>query len=841
MDPFDLRLWKDFAQAGGDAATPAVVDQISIDSRRIYSTNALFVPLPGTFCDGHAFIEQVAQSGVRYALARHDWHPARPIKNIVILRVEDPLKAFQEIAGAYRRHIGCRVIAIAGSYGKTMVKDLLYALASPIKPIAASPESFNSQIGVPLSLLTVGHRHEFALIEAGISKQNEMDALVEIIQPDGCIITHIGKKHSATLGELPSATTEILKLCTDIELKDWVLLPNVPHVQPFMERVKSKRYFWNEQEAALPHARSLCIDPSSIMPYCVDFPDGFRHTGDVTAGFYYFIDLLNIAVKAAWLLGIPSEAISATLHRYTPEPMRTEIWKSPAGPTFINDSYCSDPQSVDQALKHLEQAPENSRKVFVFGGMKGDMKNPESDYRRVGKAINRSKLDRLWLFGNHPFDPLIEEVKSSSPAMEITQCGNYSDAIHSMQNGLKQEDVVLVKGEKKELLDTLTEAFNDSICSNQCFINLAAIKSNLETIGAKLPKGTRIMVMVKALAYGTDDIRMAKFLHTCGIEILGVSYVDEAVALKRAGVRQDIFVINAASYEAAKVVKWDLQIGVSDPLLIETVAAEAAKQNKRIKVHLHIDTGMSRFGCRPEEALSLAALICSRPSLLFEGIMTHFACSDNPADDDFTMHQVNSFDRAIHELEAHGFKAPWKHAANSSAVMRFDFPQFNMVRIGLAVYGLYCSEAAKKALDLRLAFSLISRIVGINVCKAGETISYGRSYTVRRETQRIAVIPIGYFDGLHRNYSGKGQVIIRGKKAPMVAKICMDFMMVDISEIPSASIGDSVLIFGEDEFGHYLSPEDLAERGDSIVHELITCLGPRIQRIFVHEEAHKLR
>jgi alanine racemase len=347
------------------------------------------------------------------------------------------------------------------------------------------------------------------------------------------------------------------------------------------------------------------------------------------------------------------------------------------------------------------------------------------------------------------------------------------------------------------------------------------------------------MVMVKALAYGTDEIRIAKYLETCAVDILGVSYVDEGVALKRAGISQAIFVINAAIYEAAKAVKWGLEIGVSDKALIESVAGEAIRQNRKIKVHLHVDTGMGRFGCRVEDVLALSKLIVDSPSLEFEGIMTHFPCADDPAQDQFTQSQAKSFEEVIEELKKHGINPRWSHASNSSGSLRFNFPQFNMVRIGLAVYGLYSSQATKEVLELRLALSLTSRIVGINVCKMGESISYGRSYRVERDKQRIAVLPIGYFDGLHRNYSGKGVVIIRGQKAPMIGKICMDFMMVDVTDIPNAAPGDSVLIFGEDEYGHYLSPEELATRGDSIIHELITCLGPRIQRIFVHEEARR--
>jgi alanine racemase/UDP-N-acetylmuramoyl-tripeptide--D-alanyl-D-alanine ligase len=250
---------------------------------------------------------------------------------------------------------------------------------------------------------------------------------------------------------------------------------------------------------------------------------------------------------------------------------------------------------------------------------------------------------------------------------------------------------------------------------------------------------------------------------------------------------------------------------------------------------------MGRFGCRPEEAFELASEICHSSSLELEGIMTHFACADDPKEDPFTQEQVEKFDRVIDTLKKQGISAKWVHAANSSGALRFHLPQYNMVRLGLAVYGLYVSEAAKKALDLRLAISLHSRIVGINICKEGETISYGRRYRVTREMQKIAVLPIGYFDGIHRNYSGKGDVLVHGQKAPMVGNICMDNLMVDVTDIPQVAVGDKVLIFGEDEFGNYLSPEELATSGDSIVHELITCLGPRIPRIFVYEEGKQIR
>ena len=211
-----------------------------------------------------------------------------------------------------------------------------------------------------------------------------------------------------------------------------------------------------------------------------------------------------------------------------------------------------------------------------------------------------------------------------------------------------------------------------------------------------------------------------------GVDILGVSYVEEGVSLKRAGVQQAIFSINAAPYEAAKVVKWDLEVGVSDNILIQALSKEAVLQNKIINVHLHINTGMGRFGCRPEEAYGLAKHILSLPNLALEGIMTHFACADDPKEDSFTLKQITCFDQVIEEIEKGGISIKWKHAANSSGAIRFELPQYNMVRLGIAVYGLYCSEEVKKLLDLKLAISLTSRIVGINQCVEGDSISYGQ-------------------------------------------------------------------------------------------------------------------
>lgn len=839
MDAFDLRQWEGYSQSGGSLTDPAIIDQIVIDSRRIDSPHALFVALKGNRDDGHLYLGQAAHAGAKFALVSDQLVPSQSYPSMTLLRVPNPLQAFQFIAKAYRRHLSAKIIAITGSFGKTMVKDLLYTLLCKEKSAASSPGSFNSQIGVPLSIFTLCQKHEVAVIEAAISQKDEMDILADIIRPDYTLLTPIGKKHLATMKDIPTLTQEIFKLIHATSPNGWTLIPHDPSLESYYSQLPCPEYFWDEINPKLPHA--TLGQSASSLNYHLTFPDAPPIVGPINAGFAYYLNLLNMAVKAAWLMGVSSSHITEVLQSYEAEPSRTEIWKSSLGATFVNDTYCYDPQSVDQALCHFNYATADNRKIFVFGGIRGQPLNIQTDYRRIGKALAKAQVRHLLLVGQSSFKSLIDEVHEHAAETEILAFEDYPETLSYLQRHLQSEDLVIFKGERKLSLDQLTETFNDSVSNNQCIINLAAIQDNLSIIRKQLPQKTRLMVIVKALAYGTDDVRMAKFLSTCGVDILGVSYVDEGVALKRAGVQQAIFSINAAPYEAAKVVKWDLEVGVSDKLLIDSLARESAAQHKQCKVHLHINTGMGRFGCRPEESLELARLIQSHPSLVLEGLMTHFACADDPNEDDFTLEQAACFDRVIKELAEKSISVKWTHAANSSGALRFQFPQYNMVRLGLAVYGLYVSDSTRKSLDLRLALSLTSRIVGINICKQGETISYGRNFQVTRETQKIAVLPIGYFDGLHRNYSGKAHVLIRGQKAPMVGNICMDYMMVDVTDIPHVAVGDKVLIFGEDEFGHYISPEELAKRGDSIVHELITCLGPRIQRIFVFEEGKQIR
>ena len=850
MEPFDLRAWPGITDSIKNSNlsqdTPIIIDQVAIDSRRISSKNALFIALSGSNFDGHSFLRQAYKSGARWAIVKKDWKEDPQTHKMTLIHVDDPLRALQQIAKCYRSLMKAKVVAITGSYGKTMLKDLLWHLMSGGRKVYASPESFNSQIGVALSLLKIKSSDEIALIETGISEIGEMQHLQDMVTPEHVIVTNLAKTRVGNIGSLEMLCQEKLKLAASIPENNWSLYPTQEHVAELLPKGQ-KPYFWDQDHDALPSIKPLATEETGALGYEIFFPDRFYYRGKVQEGFSYVIDLITIAVKAAYLLNVPPPQIANALSNYFPEPMRIEVWKSQNGVTLINDTYCADPMSLDVALKQFDSKDEplmkvpGGKKIFLFGGLRKPYENSDCDMARIAQTIAKHQVDLLILWNPEIASQIVSYLSLFSPHTEVVISKTLQLGLNEARLRLTAQDTLLIKGSKKVPISELVRTFEESPPNNQVIINLAAIQSNIEVVRRRLGKEMRLMVMVKALAYGTDDIRIAKFLKSCGIDIVGVSYVDEGVAMRQAGVCKHIFVLNAAIYEAAKAVKWDLEVGVSEKKLIHSLQEQAAQQMKKIKVHLHVDTGMSRFGCRPEEVVFLAQEIKRSPNLIFEGIMTHFACADDPKEDAFTRRQAQILDAAIAQLEKSGISPPWRHACNSSAAIRFGFSSFNMVRLGLAVYGLHTSRATSTDIELKPAISLVSRIVGINFCQKGQTVSYGRSYTIDREQARIAVLPIGYFDGLHRNYSGKGFVRIRGKKAPMIGKICMDYMMVDITEIEAAQIGDTALLFGEDENGHYLAPEELANSGGSIVHELMTCLGPRIRRLFIYDESLRPR
>lgn len=835
MDSFDLRLWPPFRQTRKDT-TPCLIDNVTIDSRSIHSPNTLFVALQGRRGDGHSFVGQAISVG-GYALVAKNWTAPESIPEDKLIRVESPLEGLQDLAASYRKTFSeLTLVAVAGSCGKTMLKDLLGHLFQQ-KGVYTSPESFNSQLGVALSILHMPRDTKIAFVELAATQPGEMGRLCAIANPTLVLVTNFFRKRLGTPETKEVVAQEILHLLESLPTTGAAIIEKDDRVD--VSQVKASCFPWNETVSSLPSVTTLDRIGHEKIKISVEFPDNSVAVSSVIAGHPYCIELITLAIKAAWRLGLSSTPIIQSLQTYKPETMRTEIWKNKSGATFVNGTYCHNSLSFNSSLDELTAyvrstaSTQSGKTILVFGGLRREQDTPPAAKRLIDSMASHGITDvYAW-----PYTVASSLNAKTSSSIRIHAMSSLEEAIGTAKKSLTPFDTLLFKGPRKIPFDWIYEQLEESPPNSVACINLAAIRSNIELIRRKNPADTRIMVMVKALAYGTDDIRISQFLNTCNIDILGVSYVEEGVSMRKLGVRQSIFVINAAEYEMKKAAHWGLEVGVSSREQITAANDAAEALDVQIKVHLHVDTGMKRFGCHARDAHSLAQMIAQAPHLIFEGIFTHFCAADDPSQDTFTLSQANILSDIIDKLSACGINPTYRHACNSAAAIRFSFAQFNMIRIGLATYGFHTSFASTPLLELRPALSLFSHIVGFSDAEAGDTVSYGRTHTVKTSKARLAVLPIGYYDGLHRIYSGKAKVIIRGKEAPMVGRICMDYTMVDVTHIPEATTGDPALLFGEDEVGTYLSPESLASSGGSIVHELMTCLGPRIQRLFIYDES----
>ncbi len=822
MEPFPLVFWP---ETENSPVKDQLISHVAIDSRSVQPKKSLFFALLGTHSDGHNYVEAALSSNAVAAVVQKKYNAPGSVPEERLIRVESPLKALQNLAACYRKSLlGCTLIAVCGSCGKTMLKDLLKELFTH-KDAYCSPESFNSQIGVPLSVLNIPKTAKYAFIEMAATREGEMHRLAAITQPNMAIVTNFLKRRLGTESLQTTIANEISSLLHILPKDGLAIIETNPTIDT--ASIPCPILFWDAPPSSYPTIKHHKILSHRHLELHCSFPDNTTQHLTVQTDYSNSIDLFLSALATAHSCNLQKEEIIAAFHRYTPQAMRTEVWKNPSQVTFINGTYCHSRLSLEASFREIEPFSTSAKKYLLFGGLPH-----ESEYAYLHQILSKHNVCEVFAWPERTATLLKQQT-----LIPITSNTTIEEAIQSAKNTVGPKDTLIIKAPHKIPYEWVMEQFDDSPPHTIAKIKLAAIRYNLDLIRSILPPKTRIMVMVKALAYGTDDIRMSTFLKSCGVDILGVSYVDEGAHMRKMGITQDIFVINASEKEIHKAALYNLQIGISSPEQIDSARSVAQKLHLKIKIHLHVDTGMNRFGCRPENALLLAQHITQSPLLELEGLFTHLSVADEPSQDDFTRHQQSIFSNVIASLHSHNIFPRYCHASNSAAALRMNSPLFNMVRIGIATYGYQASSQTCNSIRLQPSLSLSTHIAGFNDTFKGESVSYGRTYIIPQEKARLAILPIGYYDGLHRAYSSKSHVLIRGKRAPMVGRICMDYMMVDVTNIPEASIGDPALLFGEDDIGNYRSPEALASDGGSIVHELLTCLGPRIQRLFIYDES----
>lgn len=813
----------------------AVVRGAAIDSRRVRPGD-LFFALPGERTDGHRFVASAITAGAAAAVVSARWLAGQPDATGPLIAVEDPLRALQALAAWHRRTHIRQVLAITGSNGKTVVKDALTALMAGHCALASSPGSHNSQVGVPLSVLAAPPGTQLGVFEAGVSSPGEMARLEAILGPDYGILTNVGLAHLAGFGQREVTAREKLSLFANIDSTGWVL---VPHGDPVVEAASSRlgceRLHHGSQDSGV--ARLLSLAPSEAGATLeLALPSGRQLSLPVRTRSVPLVQDLLMAVTAALRLGLPEDEVEPRLADFSFGATRMELWRTPEGVTIVNDACSSDPLSVQAALQAVAgHVPAQGRRIFVFGGMGELGERSEREHQLIGELAAQHGFTHLVLLDNPALHHTARAFLRASPDNQVLQVAQASQVRDVVRPLARAGDTILVKGPRHEGLAREARALWESMAPTRLLVDLGAVRENIARIRGQGQPQPLLLAMLKAWAYGTDFARVATWLQQSGVDWIGVSAADEGSMARRAGVHLPILVTLLSGEEVDKALRYRLTPVVYSLDMAEALIRELRRLDGELEVHLEIDTGMGRLGARPEQTEALVRRVLGSGVLKPTGLMTHLSSADDPAADAYTSHQLERFEACVATARRAGMRDFLVHAAASSGAMRFPHACYDMVRTGLGLWGIYGSSAMEQALELQLAISLISRIVHVASYQRGERIGYAGSYVVPRDGLRVGVVGMGYNDGIPWSLSNRGAVLVGGHPAPIIGRISMDSMAVDLSACPQAEVGDEVLIFGSRD-GHTLRPETVAELAGTIPYELLVRVDSRrVQRLFVGE------
>jgi alanine racemase len=799
---------------------------VAIDSRRVLPGD-LFMALGGRHCDGHDFVGAAEAAGASLVVLRRDRCPGTGPQRAgcAHLLVADPLLALQQLAAWYRRTHIRRVVAVTGSNGKTVVKTALTALLAGRFRVAASPGSWNSQVGVPLAVLTAPPGTELGVFEAGISAPGEMERLAAILQPDHGVLVNVGPAHLGNFGSRTVTAREKMRLFQGMAPQGWVIAPDDPLV--------------NAQP--LPCRR---IHPGSTPPRLLGQSPrggglllsldlgGRRAELAVRTRSQPLVDDLLIAMTAAHHLGVPGEEMAEVLQDYAFGPTRMETWRTPEGITIVNDTASDDPLSVQTALATVASSPEGGRRLFVFGGMADLGEGEAQEHALVGQMAAERGFSELLLLPHPARAHTAAAWNASHPGRHALELADAATLRTTIRQLAQPGDTVLLNGAAHQDLSSAARAIWESMAPRRLLVDLDAIRDNIARFRGLCGPGVAILAVLKAWAYGTELPRLAAALQDSGIDWIGVSAADEGAVIRRAGVQRPVLVMLMDPEEVDKAVRWRLTPLVYSLPFARALVAGLRAMGAQLDVHLEIETGMGRLGMAPEEALAAARLLRDSGVVSVSGVMTHLASADDPAADGDTTAQLQRFDAAVEALRRELGTPLLVHAAATSGTVRFPESRYAMVRLGLGLFGVHPSPAVAEAIELELAVAFLSRLVQVREYGQGQRIGYNGTYEVSGARQRIGIVAAGYNDGVPWRFGNRGEVMVQGRRVAVLGRVSMDSMAIDLDPVPEAAVGDDVLIFGAHE-GQLLRPEQAALQAGTIPYDLLVQVdGRRVQRIF---------
>lgn len=774
------------------------IQNVIIDSRSPFiNANSLFVVFKGNKANGADYIADFLQKGGRFVLT--DKVVDNPNGSLVQIGVKSPLRALQKLAAHHRNQFDIPVIGITGSNGKTTVKEWLYHVLKAEFSIVRSPKSYNSQIGVALSVLEMDKSHNLAIFEAGISQPGEMEYLEKMIRPNIGLFTGIGDAHNSGFNSVDPEREK--------RQEKYLLFKNASILIAYQEggfRIKTEK---GEQFFKL-----------TTMANQFGLENG-EETVHALIPFQDRASLSNAALTylAANQFNLAAEAVKRALQTLPTISMRLEKMAGSHGNILINDVYNLDEKSLEMGLQYLNQNRDN-RKVVVFLAEDNQAVNEKTTLLGFAERIlQQIPVDQFVYFGpkklgsTYRFVDAFYETTADFAAHPI----DFSNC------------TILFTGSRNSHLETVVNYYTDKKHITRLQVNLPGLRKNLNIFRKKTGTDTRLLAMVKAQSYGGGMVEIAAFLEKEKVDYFGVAYADEGVALRKGGISTPILVMNPEPAAYDDIIDQQLEPSIySLEMLNAFIHQLILRQHSHFPIHIKLDTGMNRLGFRAEELKELLEMLHAQPEVYIKSVFSHLAAADDPTQQDYTRQQLVAFQTMTAKIQASIGYSFMRHIANSAAAYQHPDSHFDMVRLGIGLFGLMDEQSED---DFENVIQLVSQISQIRKIKPGESVGYGRTYKAEKETT-LGVIPVGYADGLRRALSnGKWSIIIQGEKYPIIGNICMDMCMVDLKN-GAFAVGDEVQLFGK---GNDIF--EMSAALGTIPYEIISSISARVQRVYIED------
>jgi len=794
------------------------ISELVFDSRKIsFPEQSLFFAIKTAKNDGHFYISELLKQKVKNFIVSEDLNAFKN-SNANFYQVENPVLAMQQIAAEHRKHFHGSVVGITGSNGKTIVKEWLSAILSKDFYIIKNPNSYNSQIGVPLSVWQMNDTHNFGIFEAGISQPNEMDKLEAVIKPDIGILTNIGNAHSGFFKNDKEKLWEKLKLfknaSTLIYNNDSRLirktLADFTHLQQISWGKHPNSYYKIVSQKQLQ--RSTVIE-FSHSPEWLEIP--FVDAASVE-------NILHISALLMFL-GYSISYISKQLPALSPLNMRMEIKEAQNHSIIINDTYSLDINSLRIALDFLSTQTQLAKKTLIISDFE-QVNWREKEYLELSKIFDNHNITKIIGVGNE-----MQKLHRYFPVAEKYFYTTTDDLLLHLEDINIRDEAVLIKGARSFRFEKVAHALQLKTHQTILQVDLEALIHNLHFFKKRLHPTTKMMAVVKAMSYGLGDAELINELCYNQIDYLAVAYADEGIALRKKNITRPIIVLGAEANSFDLMIRYHLEPEIFNLFYIRELISTLKNypDTDCFPIHIKVDTGMHRLGFDEDDIDELLLLINACPQLKIASVFTHLAAAEDNKEDDFTKTQIRRFDTFCKKIDKEILYPYLKHVSNTAGIIRFPDLQYDMVRLGLGLYGF--SPLPEIQPQLQSVITLKSVITQIKRIKNGETVGYNRTFTAPHEMQ-IAIVPVGYADGFPKELSnGIGTMLVHGKKCPIVGKISMDMTIIDVTHL-EVNIGDEVIIYDAEN-----SLDKISASIGKTPYELLTAISKRVPRVYVRE------